>query len=132
MNLRYQVSIGDTARECRVTGGMVSMKVGVQGRVVLGPQGGPGQVDVPLRIAIVHDGIPPKTIATRLERISVTIPPDDGNVSFTHVEDGLIFPLPKGNEIDSYIVYIGFDPVGLKEIEKKKPAPRAARPRNPV
>jgi len=131
-NLRYQVSIADTARECRVTGNTVSMKVGVQGRVVIGPQGGPGQVDVPLRIAIVHDGVQPKTIMTKLERISVTVPPDDGNVPFTHIEDGLSFPMPRGNEIDSYVVYIGFDPTGLKEMEKKKPAPKPARPRSPT
>ena len=42
-SLRYQVSIGNTARECRASGGMVAMKVGMQGRVILGPQGVPGR-----------------------------------------------------------------------------------------
>ena len=104
------------------------MKIGVQGRVVLGPQGNPGQVDVPLRIAIVHEGVQPKTLVTKMEKISVTIPPDGGNVPFTHIEEGMNFPMPRGNEIDSYVVYIGFDPAGLRELEKKKPAPRPARP----
>ena len=131
LNLRYQVSIGTTARECRLVGTTVMMKVGMQGRVVLGPQGGPGQVDVPLRFAVIQEGVNPKTIVTKFERIAVTIPPDDSNVLFSHVEEGLEFPMPRGNAIDSYVVYIGFDPVGLRDLERKKPAPKPARPRRP-
>ena len=52
MNTRYQVTIGQLARECAALGGVMTMKVGVQGRVLLGPAGGPGQVDVPLRMAV--------------------------------------------------------------------------------
>src|SRR6188508_726950 len=38
MNLRYQIGFAETARECRlVPGNMISMRVGVQGRVILGP-----------------------------------------------------------------------------------------------
>ena len=41
MNLRYQIGFGETARECRMApGNMLSMRVGVQGRVILGPAGG--------------------------------------------------------------------------------------------
>jgi hypothetical protein len=127
-NLRYQVSIANTARECRgAAGNMVSVKVGVQGRVILGPQGAPGTVDVPIRYAVVFDGVPQRTITTRLERISVTVPPDDPNVLFSHVVEGLEFPMPKANEIDSYVVYIGFDPVGAQEMDRRKPA-RPAKP----
>ena len=48
-DLRYQLSFGQTARECAVQGASLIIKVGVQGRVILGPMGGPGQVEVPLR-----------------------------------------------------------------------------------
>ena len=51
MNLRYQVTIGGTARECRMEGGLVSIKVGMEGRVILGPEGSAGSVDVPLRFS---------------------------------------------------------------------------------
>jgi hypothetical protein len=129
LNLRYQVGIGTTARECRLVGGLVTMKVGVQGRVVLGPAGGPGQIDAPLRFAVVQEGVEPKTIMTKLQQLSISIPPNDGNVSFTHVEDGLTFPMPKGAAIDYYVIYVGFDPLGAAELNKKKPAPRPARPR---
>jgi hypothetical protein len=127
MNMRYQVSIGTTARECRVVGNTVSVKVGMQGRVILGPQGHAGTVEVPIRYAVVHDGVPPKTIATRLERVSVTVPPDDTNVLFSHVVESVEFPMPKGSEIDSYVVYIGFDPVAAQEMDRRKAPPRPRR-----
>ena len=40
----------------------MTMKVGVEGRVLLGPAGGPGQVDIPLRMAVVQEGPAPKTV----------------------------------------------------------------------
>ena len=57
MNLKYQVTIGTTARECRMgPNNTVLLKVGMQGRVILGPEGGsPGTVDVPLRFAVVRE-----------------------------------------------------------------------------
>src|SRR6516225_6143581 len=51
-DLRYQLSFGQTARECAVQGATMIVKVGVQGRVILGPMGGPGKVEVPLRYAV--------------------------------------------------------------------------------
>jgi hypothetical protein len=125
LNLRYQVTIGTTARECRVASGMVALKVGMQGRIVIGPQGAPGPIDVPVRFAVVREGVDPTTIVTKLTIVPVTVPPGDGNVLFSHVEEGLDFPVPKGNEIDSYVIYVGFDPLGLQQQHRKKPAPSA-------
>ncbi len=115
MNLRYQVGIGETARECKLTGNTVTMRVGVQGRVVLGPAGAPGQIDLPLRLAVVHEGPEPKTIFTKLNRVPVTVPPGSGNVSFTMIEEEISFPMPRAGLIDEYIVYVGFDPQGMRE-----------------
>ena len=42
MALRYQGVVAQTARECRASRHDLTIKVGVQGRVVLGPGGGPG------------------------------------------------------------------------------------------
>ena len=122
MNLRYQVSLGETARECRLAAGVVTMKVGIQGRVVLGPHGGPGKLDVPLRFAVVQEGTEPKTIFTKLERVPVAIPENDQNVLFTHVDEGISFPMPRGGLIDSYVLYVGFDPLGAREIKRPPPA----------
>ena len=87
------------------------MRVGVQGRVIVGPQGGPGRITVPLRLAVVHEGVNPRPVVSDLYRIDVVLPQGDTNQSFTHVEDNLTFPMPPGAEIDSYVVYVGFDPL---------------------
>jgi hypothetical protein len=125
-DLRYQGSIVRTARECPLRNGIVNLKVGIEGRIILGPTGSPGQIEVPMRLAIVHEGPDPKTILTRLYRIPVTIPPNEGNITFTHVADDVAFPMPKpAGLIDEYVVYVGFDQYALNE--PKKPAPKSRK-----
>ena len=136
LDLRYQGTIVRTARECRVSAGVMTMKVGIEGRVITGPAGGPGTVDIPLRIAVVQEGINPKTITSKFARIQVGIAGAVDRVPFTHVDPDVSFPMPtRAADIDSYVVYVGFDPVGAPQ-DKKKPAPKskpkpksAAKPR---
>lgn len=133
-NLRYQVTVTTTARECRLgPGNTVVMKVGMQGRVILGPEGGGvSNVIVPIRFAVVRETVETKVLTTKLDRVPVAIPPNDSNVLFTHVTEGLEFPMPRGGDIDYYLVYIGFDPASAEPA--KKPAPKArpktAKPRS--
>lgn len=112
-SLRYQVSIVRMARECALLGATMTMKVGVQGRVILGPAGGPGQVDVPIRLALVQEGVEPKTIWTKFYRVAVAVPPGQTNVPFVHIEEDVTFPLPRPAELEAYVVYVGFDPAAL-------------------
>lgn len=122
LDVRYQGSLVQMARECHVHAGVMTMKVGVEGRVITGPAGGPGSLDVPLRMAVVKEGVNPVTITTQEVRVPVTINSDVDRVSFTHVYPDVSFPLPRPlADIDSYVVYVGFDPLGA---EKKKPARR--------
>ena len=114
-NLRYQVSIARTARECAVRAPSRTVKVGVLGRVILGPAGGPGRIDVPLRIALVREGPEPKTIWTKLYTFPVSIPDGQANVPFMHVEEDITFPIPRRDELDAYVVYVGFDPAAKPE-----------------
>src|SRR5271156_2089126 len=75
MAVRYQGTFVRAARECALVGGNVVMKIGVEGRIIIGPSGGPGQVDVPLRIAVVEETTAhTKPIFTQLIRIPVTVP----------------------------------------------------------
>jgi hypothetical protein len=128
-DLRYQLSFSQTARQCSLAGGTVRMRVGVLGRVVVGPAGAPAQVDVPLRYAVVREGVEPKTIATKFRRFPVVIPSGAANVAFTDIEEDLSFPLPSVTELQAYIVYIGFDEAGDRGARpapaKKKSSPRA-------
>lgn len=130
LNLRYQGTIVRTARECNVSAGVMTMKVGVEGRVITGPAGGPGTLDVPLRIAVVHEGVNPKPIISKFARIPVTVASDNDRVNFVHVESDIAFPMPvPAGEIDSYVVYVGFDTLAAQE-KKQPPARRkpAAKP----
>jgi hypothetical protein len=125
-DLRYQLSFGQTARECAVQGDALNVKVGVQGRVILGPMGGPGKVDVPLRYAVVREGPEPKTIVTKFKRIPVVVAPEQTHVQFVDVEEALSFPLPSASELDAYVIYVGFDEAGDRN--EKRPANAAKRP----
>src|SRR5262249_53007457 len=122
-DLRYQLSFGRTARECAVHGATMIIKVGVQGRVILGPMGGPGKVEVPLRYAVVREGPQPKTVVTKFKRISVTVAPGQTHVQFVDIEEGLGFPMPSRSELDAYVVYVGFDEIGDKN-ERSRPRRR--------
>jgi hypothetical protein len=122
MTTRYQVSIAQTARECAALGGAMTMKVGVEGRVLLGPVGGPGQIDIPLRMAVVQEGTTPKTVVSKFYRFAVAIPPGQTNIPFVHIEQDLTFPMPRGGDLDAYVVYVGFDPQSLATKPARKPA----------
>jgi hypothetical protein len=128
-DLRYQLSLGRTARECSVHDGTMSIKVGVEGRVILGPFGTPGQVDVPLRFAVVREGPEPKLIVSRFKRIGVTIAANRTRARFVDVEGSLSFPSPSAAELAAYVVYVGFDEAGDKgENKPARTAKNAAAP----
>jgi hypothetical protein len=118
-DLRYQLSITQIARQCALEGPEIRMRVGVQGRVIVGPAGAPNQVDVPLRYAVVREGVEPKTIVSKFRRFPVALPPGSGNVAFTDIEEDLRFPMPTPAELEAYVVYIGFDEIG----DRNRPAP---------
>src|SRR5579871_2947701 len=128
LNLRYQLSFTQTARECILRGNDLTIKVGVQGRIVVGPAGGPGSINVPLRYALVREGTEPKTLWTRLFVVPVTIPENQFNVPWLHIEEEMTVPRPPGDEIDAYVIYVGFDPEGATAKPKPAAKPRTARP----
>lgn len=137
LEVRYQGSITRTARECHLNGSNLTMKVGIEGRIITGPAGGAGSVDVPVRIAVVHEGTAPKVVASKFGRETVTVTGSVDRVNFTHIDDDVSFPLPSPiTDISSYVVYIGFDPQSAQPEKKKPPAhkpkqrPTSAKPRS--
>jgi hypothetical protein len=123
LGLRYQGTIVRTARECTVHDKMVTIRVGVQGRVIVGPAGGPGSITVPLRYALVKEGIEPTPIYTKLYTIPVTLQAGENGTLYSHVEEAMTVPMPSLEEFDNYVIYVGYDPQGAQN-ERKKPAPR--------
>ncbi|MBR1148308.1 hypothetical protein [Bradyrhizobium sp. AUGA SZCCT0431] len=119
-DLRFQATIGKTARECSLNGGVITARIGIQGRVIAGPAGAPSSVQVPLRVAVVQGGISEKTIATKAYQTTVNMT-ETGSEPFTLVVEDLVYPVPAPGTSDNYIFYIGFDPQALKP---ERPAPR--------
>ena len=119
-DLRFQATISKMARECSLNGGVITARIGIQGRVIAGPAGAPSSVQVPIRVAVVQGGVSEKTIATKAYQTTVTLP-ESGSEPFTLVAEDLTYPAPPGAVGDSYIFYIGFDPQALKP---ERPAPK--------
>ena len=130
LGLRYQASFTQTARECILRGNDLTIKVGVQGRIVVGPAGGPGTLSIPLRYALVREGREPKTLWTKLFTIPVTIPENQLNLPWLHIEEEMTVPRPPADEIEAYVIYVGFDPEGAAATPKAvaKPKQRQNKP----
>jgi hypothetical protein len=123
-DLRYQATITRTARDCTRTGDQITARIGIQGRIIVGPAGNPPTVEIPLRVAVVQGGVNEKTIATKVYRTTVAMT-EAGNVPFSLVAEDMVYPVPPGAIGDSYIFYLGFDPQALKPepkptVRKKK------------
>lgn len=93
--LRHQISILNVARECTPTGnGGFRLKVGVEGRVLLGPAGGAGNYGATLT-TVVSRGT--TQIARRASRVGGTVTSGQGGTDFSHVEDGIVVPAGSGD-----------------------------------
>jgi hypothetical protein len=114
-DLRYQETITRTARDCVLKGGQITARIGIQGRVIVGPAGAPPSVEVPMRLAVVQDtGGVEKIIVTKAFRTTVAMDPDGSNSEFSIVAEDVVYAAPAEAVADSYIFYVGFDPAGLK------------------
>jgi hypothetical protein len=118
-DMRYQATITRTARDCNLSAGQITARVGIQGRVIVGPAGAPATVEIPLRVAVVQGGVSEKTITTTVVRTTVSM--GEGlSVPFSVVAEDIVYPAVSADINDSYIFYIGFDPQALKPEPKPK------------
>ncbi|MFG1426375.1 hypothetical protein [Roseixanthobacter glucoisosaccharinicivorans] len=126
--LKYQGSLGQMARECNIANGVMNVKVGLDGRVLLGDKGTPGALNVPIRIAVVQEGPSPKTITTKFFVVPLNIPQGETQTTFTVVEDTISFPVTTPEAIGKYVIYVGFDPKGETPARPRPARPRPAAP----
>jgi hypothetical protein len=122
-NLRYQYALDDTARECTLEGDQLAIKIGVAGKVLLGPAGSPGTFSVPVRMAVLreHDNQP---VVSKLYRADVTVAAGETRADFTIVSEPLHVPFIKDHAEDDYAVKVGLDDGASAE----KPAGKHAKP----
>jgi hypothetical protein len=108
--LVWQAAISETARQCKeAPDGTMTLKIGVSGRVLAGPKGGPADVTVPIRVAVVK--FQESVLSSELHKETVTIGPQLSTV-FRRIYNVTV-PSP-GDDRD-YLIYIGFD--GGKETQ---------------
>jgi len=107
-NLRYQYSITDTARECTVDGDQLAIKVGIAGKVLLGPAGNAGSFNVPVRMAVLneHNNEP---ITSKLYHAAVTVPAGETQADFTIVSEPLRVLFIQDHAENDYTIKVGID-----------------------
>lgn len=103
--VRHQFSVVQTARECRSEGNTILIKMGLEGRALLGPSGSPGTFTVPVRFVAKRGE---KVVASKLQRQTVTIPQGETNASFVAIEDTMVVP-KDGAELE---LFAGLDASG--------------------
>ena len=122
-NLRYQYALDDTARECTLEGDQLAIKIGIAGKVLLGPAGSPGSFSVPVRMAVLreHDNQP---IVSKLYRAAVTVAAGETRADFTVVSEPLRVPFIQDHAEDDYTIKVGID----EGASADKPAAKHAKP----
>ncbi len=125
--VRTQVSLGRIARECtRREDGSITVKVGVEARVLLGPAGAPGRVEVPLTVRIK---VADKVIASRFERTDAILGPGEAQGFATFVVDDISVPPAMTGDYDIEIALGGRGKAAAApKPRRKKPVVAAAPP----
>jgi hypothetical protein len=104
--LNWQAIIENQSRNCVVSNGKITMKMGVVGRLLLGPAGSVQGADLPLRFAIERDGVP---LFSEKYDIPVQIAAGQQSAEFVKVVENVEIPYLGGEQIT---VWVGFDPKG--------------------
>ncbi len=105
--VQHRGEITKTARECSPSlSGGISVKYGFAGRVLLGPQGKPGTVTLPVKVTVL-DGSR-TTIKSDLVKVPVTITPDQ-TAGYFSVTREIVVPVPQGGSVRSYRILVAFD-----------------------
>lgn len=107
-NLRYQYSLTETARECKRDGDELTLKIGVAGKVLLGPVGSPGSFTVPVRMAILRK-IDNEPEVSKLYHTTVTVGQSETETDFTIISELLHVPFVQDHAEADYAIRVGID-----------------------
>ena len=106
--LKYQYSLLNVGRECSTAGARMSVKIGANGRVLLGPAGTSGHFEVPIRIVIVST-IDGKPVESKLYRVSANVASGQPSVPYDFVSESILVPIGAGKTGDDYAIKVGID-----------------------
>ena len=102
----HHSEITKTARECKLRGGMVQVKYGIAGRVLLGPKGKPGPVVLPATMQVLDKS--KGRVTSEPFTLNVTITRENPISYFAVVRDVTI-PVREGTQPGDYSITIAFE-----------------------
>jgi ABC-type uncharacterized transport system auxiliary subunit len=105
-NVRYQSQILQTVVECTPGLGQYGLTIGVAGRSIIGPQGVPATLDLPIRIVVLNTATG-EIISSEVVRTQAIIEPTEVSATFTLVNRAFFVPIPQRQA--DYQVIVGFD-----------------------
>ena len=105
-DLQYQAVIDKQSRNCVVSNGLITVKMGVVGRFMLGPSGNQSSVDLPLRFAVERDDAP---LFSEKYQIPVQLAAGGQATDFVKVVENVQIPYVQGDDIT---IWVGFDSKG--------------------
>lgn len=103
-SVRYQIAIGDVARECSQSNGQLLVRVGVETRTVIGPAGAPGSYSAPLTISLRRTG-DEKVLASKTYQAGGAVGAT-GNSINTLVSEPLSAPFINERAADDYEIVL--------------------------
>ncbi|MGE0612225.1 MAG: hypothetical protein AB7O70_07740 [Hyphomicrobiales bacterium] len=106
LGIRHRGEITKVARECNSQPDKVYIKYGIAGKVLLGPQGKPGSITLPLIVYLTDRQR--NIISNQDFKVSVTIVEGDPVGYFSMVRDVTV-PVPVGAVPGDYVLYVAFD-----------------------
>jgi len=102
--LKFQAVIDKQSRNCVVSNGLITVKMGVVGRVMLGPKGAQQQFSLPIRFAVERDQV---AVFSQKYDIAVNVTPPNQSEEFVKVVENVAIPYLGGEDI---VIWVGFDP----------------------
>lgn len=103
-DLQYQAVIDKQSRNCVVSNGLITVKMGVVGRLLLGPAGNQTSVELPLRFAVERNDN--TALYSELYKIPVAVTPPAQSGDFVKVVENIQIPYVTGDDIT---IWVGFD-----------------------
>jgi hypothetical protein len=116
--VRSQITIIDVVRECaRASDGGVIMKVGAEGRVLVGPSGSAGALGATLRIEVRKGD---QILSSRNVRVGTTVPSGQAQASWVHVEQGIAVPGSAFRSRGDIDVFVTLNPPGAGQTARRR------------
>ena len=105
--IRFQGTVQKFSRECRTdrATGTTTIRVGVAGRLLSGPNGATGTATLPLRVVVVKNG--DELLYSKLHPVEATITEGQPGLTWTKIVEDIA--ITREQAAGRLVIYVGFD-----------------------